>query len=37
MIKVAPIEETMEFGQSQLYKYEKESPQYKKDLEVRCR
>jgi hypothetical protein len=33
MIKVAPIEDTMVFGQTELYKFEKESPQYKKDLE----
>ena len=34
MIKVSPIEDTMVFGQTELYRFEKESPQYKRDLEV---
>ncbi len=34
MIKHAPIEDTMVFGRTELYNFEKESPKYKKDLEV---
>eukprot|EP01111_Echinosteliopsis_oligospora_P016602 TRINITY_DN6965_c0_g1_i1.p1 TRINITY_DN6965_c0_g1~~TRINITY_DN6965_c0_g1_i1.p1 ORF type:complete len:417 (+),score=100.70 TRINITY_DN6965_c0_g1_i1:159-1409(+) len=33
MIKSAPIEQTMVFAQKELYKFEKEGPQFKKDLE----